>query len=142
LRGIYTGAEPKIDETNLFFHWNYLNEEQKKQPGGRQDHTGIYVIGLHRAAEAARVSRDIDALFKNSMAETLTETEKAFQLGFVAMTEAILMVGSNSIAVRDRHHPRRGGEHDDDGRAGTEARVRHAESPGIRFQTRAWADHG
>ncbi|MFH0350865.1 MAG: ABC transporter permease [Chromatiales bacterium] len=92
LRGIYTGAEPKIDETNLFFHWNYLNEEQKKQPGGRQDHAGIYVIGLHRAAEAARVSRDIDALFKNSMAETLTETEKAFQLGFVAMTEAILVV--------------------------------------------------
>ncbi|MGH8555296.1 MAG: ABC transporter permease, partial [Gammaproteobacteria bacterium] len=92
LRGIYTGAEPKIDETNLFFHWNYLNEEQKKQPGGRQDHVGIYIIGLQRAAEAARVSRDIDALFKNSMAETLTETEKAFQLGFVAMTEAILVV--------------------------------------------------
>ncbi len=92
LRGIYTGAEPKIDETNLFFHWNYLNEELKKQPGGRQDRVGIYVIGLQRAAEAARVSRDIDALFKNSMAETLTETEKAFQLGFVAMTEAILVV--------------------------------------------------
>ena len=33
----------------------------------------------------------IDATFKNSLAETLTETEKAFQLGFVAMTEAILV---------------------------------------------------
>ena len=29
--------------------------------------------------------------FSNSLAETLTETEKAFQLGFVAMTEAILL---------------------------------------------------
>jgi putative ABC transport system permease protein len=30
-------------------------------------------------------------MFKNSLAETLTETEKAFQLAFVAMTEAILV---------------------------------------------------
>ena len=30
-------------------------------------------------------------MFKNSLAETLTETEKAFQLSFVAMTEAILL---------------------------------------------------
>ena len=33
----------------------------------------------------------IDAMFKNSLAETMTETEKAFQLSFVAMTEAILL---------------------------------------------------
>ena len=30
-------------------------------------------------------------MFANSLAETLTETEKAFQLGFIAMTEAILL---------------------------------------------------
>ena len=30
-------------------------------------------------------------MFKNSLAETLTETEKAFQLSFVAMTETILL---------------------------------------------------
>jgi putative ABC transport system permease protein len=30
-------------------------------------------------------------MFRNSLAETLTETEKAFQLGFVAMTEAIVV---------------------------------------------------
>jgi len=41
---------------------------------------------------SARVSRDIDQVFENSLAETLTETEQAFQLGFVAMTEAILIV--------------------------------------------------
>jgi putative ABC transport system permease protein len=34
----------------------------------------------------------VDRVFKNSYAETLTETEKAFQLGFVALTEAILLV--------------------------------------------------
>ena len=30
-------------------------------------------------------------VFKNSLAETLTETERAFQLGFVTMSEAILV---------------------------------------------------
>ena len=37
------------------------------------------------------MSETIDATFANSLAETLTETEKAFQLSFVAMTEAILV---------------------------------------------------
>ncbi|HYD83663.1 MAG TPA: FtsX-like permease family protein, partial [Opitutus sp.] len=43
---------------------------------------------------AAEIARDIDAQFKNSSAETLTETEKAFQIGFAKQTEAIV------IAVR------------------------------------------
>jgi putative ABC transport system permease protein len=33
----------------------------------------------------------VDATFRNSLAETLTETEKAFQLSFVSMTEAIVI---------------------------------------------------
>ena len=37
------------------------------------------------------MGQSVDRLFKNSLAETLTETEKAFQMGFVAMTEAILV---------------------------------------------------
>src|SRR5258708_36351480 len=32
----------------------------------------------------------MDREFRNSLAETLTETEKAFSLGFVAQTEAIV----------------------------------------------------
>ena len=38
-----------------------------------------------------RSPRSIDRTFKNSLAETLTETEKAFQLGFVSMSEAIVV---------------------------------------------------
>src|SRR5208337_2274544 len=40
---------------------------------------------------AAEVSQAVDKLFRNSLAETLTETEKAFQLGFVSMSEAIIV---------------------------------------------------
>ena len=40
---------------------------------------------------APQVSAQVDGLFQNSLAETLTETEQAFALGFVSMTEAILL---------------------------------------------------
>jgi putative ABC transport system permease protein len=37
------------------------------------------------------VATSIDRIFKNSLAETMTETEKAFALGFISMTEAIVI---------------------------------------------------
>ena len=35
------------------------------------------------------IAKSIDDVFANSPKETRSETEKAFQLGFVAMTEAM-----------------------------------------------------
>jgi putative ABC transport system permease protein len=91
LRGIYDGADKGTDQSTFFFHWDYLNESMKKQFPRRADQTGVFVVQLKDPQQAAEVSEAIDATFKNSLAETLTETEKAFQLGFVAMTEAILL---------------------------------------------------
>ncbi len=99
LRGIYRGRDPKTDETNFFFHWDHLNEALKRTAAPRADHTGIFIVGIERAGDAARVSRDIDRVVENSLAETLTETEQAFQLGFVAMTEAILIVVQTVSAI-------------------------------------------
>src|SRR5437763_2183052 len=91
LRGIYEGAERGTDQSTMFFHWDYLNESIRKKFPRRAEQTGIFVIGLTEPGRAAEVSAAVDATFKNSLAETLTETEKAFQLGFIAMTEAILL---------------------------------------------------
>lgn len=91
LRGIYRGAEPSTDEGQFFFQWNYLNETLKQTVARRADQAGVYIIGLKNPQTAAETSLAIDALFKNSLAETLTETEKAFQLNFVSMTEAIVI---------------------------------------------------
>ncbi|MDO9308812.1 MAG: ABC transporter permease [Deltaproteobacteria bacterium] len=91
VRGIYTGAEKSTDESQFFFHWAYLNETLKKTIPRRADQTGIYLIGLKNPQSAAEVSLAVDSAFKNSLAETLTETEKAFQLSFVSMTEAIVV---------------------------------------------------
>jgi putative ABC transport system permease protein len=91
LDGIYDGADRSVDTSTLFFHWAYLNEAIRAMYPRRAEQTGVFVIGLADPARAAEVSGAVDAMFKNSLAETLTETEKAFQLGFIAMTEAILI---------------------------------------------------
>jgi putative ABC transport system permease protein len=91
LRAIYDGVDAKTDETQFFFHWQFLNETVKARFPRRGDQIGVYVVEIRDPTQAAAISQDIDATFKNSLAETLTETEKAFQLGFVAMTEAILV---------------------------------------------------
>jgi putative ABC transport system permease protein len=90
LRGIYD-ADKGVDQSTMYFHWEYLNEAIRKVYPRRADQTGVFIVQLKDPAQAAEVSAAIDATFRNSLAETLTETEKAFQLSFVAMTEAILL---------------------------------------------------
>lgn len=91
LRGIYRGANRTTDETQFFFRWDYLDETVKRLAAFESGKIGWYIVQVRNPAQAGAISQAIDALFKNSMAETLTETEKAFQLGFVAMTEAIVI---------------------------------------------------
>ena len=91
LRAIYDGADAKVDETQFLFHWDYLNESIKARNPRRADQVGWYTVEIRDPTQAAEISQRIDATFRNSLAETLTETEKAFQLGFVSMTEAILV---------------------------------------------------
>ena len=91
LRGIYDGAETGTDTSTFFFHFDYLNETIKRLFPRRADQAGVFIERLRDPEDAAAVSQAIDATFRNSLAETLTETEKAFQLGFAAMSEAILL---------------------------------------------------
>jgi len=91
LRGIYDGADGSVDENQMLMQWAFINETARARNPRRGDMVGVFVVGIQDPNNAALVSQRIDAQFKNSLAETLTETEKAFQLGFVAMSEAILV---------------------------------------------------
>ena len=91
IRGIYSAADAKTDESQFFFHWTFLNETLKLTAPRRANQVGIYLVGIANADAAAETSQRIDKMFRNSLAETLTETEKAFQLGFISMTEAIVV---------------------------------------------------
>jgi putative ABC transport system permease protein len=90
VRGIY---EPRDDTTvtrQMYFHWDYLNEVLKKKYPRRAEFAGVFIVQIADGSRAAEISQVIDKEFRNSLAETLTETEKAFQLGFVAQMEAIV----------------------------------------------------
>jgi putative ABC transport system permease protein len=91
LRGLYRGRDENVDETQFLFHWDYLNETLRKTFPSRADRVGFYMIGVDHPNNSPIVAQGVDRLFKNSLAETLTETEKAFTLSFVSMSEAIIV---------------------------------------------------
>ena len=92
IRGIYEGAQPTADETQFFFHWEYMNERVRQDFGdGAADNVGFYVVQIAKSANPAQISEMVDANYKNSYAETKTETESAFQQGFVSMSGTIIV---------------------------------------------------
>lgn len=103
------------DNENMYFHYKYLTESTTV---GR-DEAGIYLTLVDDPKSVPRVSREVDALFKNSPAATKTETERAFELSFLnysgnvklfllclcaAVTFMLLLVSGNTMAmvVRER----------------------------------------
>ncbi|MBX9632826.1 MAG: ABC transporter permease [Burkholderiales bacterium] len=91
VRAIYEGRDSKVDTSQFFFHWDYLNERVKILMPRRANYYGLYVLGIADPDRAAETGRTIDAQFRNSLAETLTETERAFQLSFVSMVETLVV---------------------------------------------------
>ena len=91
VRAIYDAKDETTITRQMYFHFDYLNEQIKKVFPRRADAAGVFVVGIKDGPSAADVARTVDAEFKNSLAETLTETEKAFTLGFVAMVETIVV---------------------------------------------------
>ncbi|MBL8521646.1 MAG: ABC transporter permease [Betaproteobacteria bacterium] len=91
IRAIYDGRDEVALTRQFYFHWDYINEWLKKRFPRRADQIGVFNIEVSDPTRTAEVARAIDAEFKNSLAETLTETEKAFQLGFVAQMETIVL---------------------------------------------------
>ncbi len=92
LSAVYRGRDKTIDENQFFFHWDYLNETMKRVQPRRADQVGFYMVEMVSPDIAAGTSEAIDKLFKNSFAETLTETEKSFQMGFISLSQTILTV--------------------------------------------------
>jgi len=109
VNAIYTGEDDAV-----YFHRDYLEESI-----GRPGMVGSYYIRIDAPGHLARVAKAVDALFANSDAETLTESERAFTAGFIQMlgnvqglvtylslviAATILMVTANSMSmsVRER----------------------------------------
>ncbi|WP_243439005.1 ABC transporter permease [Fundidesulfovibrio soli] len=91
IRAIYKATRAGVDESQFFFHWTYLDETLRSTMPTRAGYVGFYLVGIDDPTRSADISRAVDAQFANSLAETLTETEKAFQMGFVSMSSAIIL---------------------------------------------------
>ncbi|APV52206.1 ABC transporter ATP-binding protein [Betaproteobacteria bacterium GR16-43] len=90
VRGIYEPGDETTITRQLYFHWDYLNEQLKKRFPRRAEFAGVFLVQIADGTRAAEISQVVDKEFRNSLAETLTETEKAFQLGFIAQMDAII----------------------------------------------------
>ena len=90
VRGIYTGRDASTDETQMFFQWNYLYEQVQQREPGRSVGVGWYILRVQAPDAMPQVAAAVDEQFQNSRAPTKTESEKAFQQGFVQMSSAII----------------------------------------------------
>ena len=114
MRAIYHRDPP---QNALYFSTKYLEEAVPWMKG----QAGWYAAQIDSAEDVARASKVIDDMFRNSPLQTKTESEKAFQLGFVAslgnvkafilgicgaVAFAIMLVSANTMAMSVRSRTR------------------------------------
>ena len=114
IRGIYHRDPP---QNALYFNAKYLEEAVPWFKG----QAGWYAAQVDSAENVALASKQIDDMFHNSPLQTKTESEKAFQLGFVsslgnvkafilsicaAVVFAIMLVSANTMAMSVRSRTR------------------------------------
>ncbi len=112
IRAIFDGPDNAV----FYFHRDYLEEGL---PQGRRGWTGMIWSVVESPDDVPKVAAAIDEQFRNAPQPTKSESERAFQLGFVSMlgnvkmillsicaavTFAILLVAVNTMAmsVRER----------------------------------------
>ena len=114
IRAIYHRDPP---QNTLYFHTKYLEEAVPWFKG----QAGWYAAQIDSAENVGRAAEQIDEMFRNSPLPTKSESEKAFQLGFVAslgnvkafilgicgaVAFAIMLVSANTMAMSVRSRTR------------------------------------
>jgi len=114
IRAIYHRDPP---QNALYFNAKYLEEAVPWFKG----QAGWYSTQIASAEDVSRVSQEVDDMFRNSPLQTKTESEKAFQLGFVAslgnikafilgicgaVVFTIMLVSANTMAMSVRSRTR------------------------------------
>ena len=114
IRGIYHRDPP---QNALYFNAKYLEEAVPWFKG----QAGWYAAQVDSAENVSRASTQIDDMFRNSPLQTKTESERAFQLGFVAslgnikafilgicgaVVFTIMLVSANTMAMSVRSRTR------------------------------------
>ena len=88
IRATYEGRTAEADETQFWFHYDYLDERRQFGEGL----VGWYTVKIDDPDYAVAVAEAIDDRFGNSAWETSTETEKAFAAGFAKQIGNIRLI--------------------------------------------------
>jgi putative ABC transport system permease protein len=90
IRGIYDSPVKGTDKTQLFFHWEFLNEVLKNTTFGNK--VGWFVIKVNEPEQSAAIAKKIDTMFTNSPTETKTDSEKNFIAGWAKQIGNISLI--------------------------------------------------
>jgi len=116
VRGFYDSDQ---DNENLFFHNDYLREALAGE--GMGNSVGTFVIRAESATDTERIAQAVDEMYRNATMQTKTETEKQFEVSFLAflgnvklyllsicgaITFTILLVSGNTMAMSIRERVR------------------------------------
>jgi len=94
---VYIGPYSAGDESNIFFHNEYLNQSDWVLANKV---TGLYYLKVDSGEDVPRVAAAIDKMFENSDAPTKTLTEKQFQLQFMEMMGNVkLLINGISLII-------------------------------------------
>jgi putative ABC transport system permease protein len=117
--GMYQPLRKTVDRNTLVFRWDYLNNDPRASFA--KDQLGWMISRISDPQRSAEISRQIDAKFEDRDDQTLTMSERAFQLSFIGAFAALLkafdlgslviliimtLILANAIAmsVRERTH--------------------------------------
>ena len=96
LVGIFTDIENPGNEEQVFMNYQYFDEARESYTKGT---VGNFIVKLDSKDEGARVAQEIDAMFANSMDETKTYTEKAYQQMFASQIGDIGLIMNSILAA-------------------------------------------
>jgi putative ABC transport system permease protein len=85
--GIYHATRKSLNDSQLFFHWDYLNE---RLPERQKDNVGWIVSRIGPGLSAADVAKTIDNTFDVEDTQTLSQDEGSFAHSFMAGMSAVL----------------------------------------------------
>ncbi|HUA62026.1 MAG TPA: FtsX-like permease family protein [Verrucomicrobiae bacterium] len=115
VRGIF---DSPLASDVLYFDREYLDQSMSER---RRGAVGMYYVRIDDPSHSGRIAEAIDAEFHNSTAQTKTESEQAFTVGFLALlgnvkmfmiaiagavTFTILLVSANTMAMSVRERVR------------------------------------
>ena len=121
--GIYTPLRKTVDRNTMVLRWDYFNDRIGNDPrtADAKDEIGWVMTRIDDPAKSADLTRAIDRMFEERDNQTLTMSERAFQLSFIGAFSAILsafdlvslvillimlliLANTLSMSVRERTH--------------------------------------